>query len=395
MNINSGYILIIVIFTNLYVCFGGYALLRSLISGIANKKYYYNALKIYFFLFIQFAGFYFYLRYASGGLRSLFGLASSYWVLLLFVPFFLLADILSFGSSVFCYARKALFPKSPAVSAGRIAIFKRWVRIISLVLAFAAIALGSYSARYAKITKYSVSVEKPMPGKGLRVAMFSDTHIGSMVGKKQMARLVEKVNSLEADLVFIVGDIVDRTLDVYKNENINEELRMLKAPMGVYAVPGNHDYFARNIEELKELLSGGNVKLLADETVLVDNAFYLVGRKDFSSGRWGDALKPLNELTAELDASLPLILLQHQPLNLGETEKAGIDLQVSGHTHQGQIWPARFFTKRIYENDYGLLYKGKSAIVVTSGYGTWGPPLRIGTRAEIVCIDLVSSDNKK
>jgi predicted MPP superfamily phosphohydrolase len=83
--------------------------------------------------------------------------------------------------------------------------------------------------------------------------------------------------------------------------------------------------------------------------------------------------------------------MDHQPLNLGATEAAGIDLQVSGHTHRGQIWPGRIITKRIYENDYGLLYKGKTAIVVTCGSGTWGPPLRIGARAEIVCIELVNS----
>ena len=163
--------------------------------------------------------------------------------------------------------------------------------------------------------------------------------------------------------------------------------------MGVYAVPGNHDYFGGNTRELEKELAAAGVKLLVDETVIPANAFYVTGRNDYSARRWGAERKPLDDLTRDLDISLLLIVIDHQPLNLSEAEKAGIDLQVSGHTHRGQIWPGPLITRRIYENDYGLLYRGNTAIVVTSGYGTWGPPVRIGTRAEIVCIELKNPDS--
>jgi predicted MPP superfamily phosphohydrolase len=200
--------------------------------------------------------------------------------------------------------------------------------------------------------------------------------------------MVSKINSLEADLVLFAGDIIDRNMDTYKNENLNEELSRIKAAMGVYAVAGNHDYFWGNIGELEKELATAGVRLLVDEAVSVDGAFYLIGRNDFSRSRWGVGRKSLKELASGLDASLPLIAMDHQPRNLNEAEEAGIDLHVSGHTHRGQIWPGNAVVKRLFENSYGLLHKGKTAFVVTSGFGTWGPPLRIGSRAEIVLIEL-------
>jgi len=197
---------------------------------------------------------------------------------------------------------------------------------------------------------------------------------------------VAKINSLDADLVLIAGDLLDRDVDIYINERLGEEFGAIKASMGVFAVPGNHDYFGGRIEELKELLGASGVMLLIDETVLLNGFMYVIGRNDHSRRRF--SRKPLEVLLDGIDRSLPMIVLDHQPFFLNEAERAGIDLQVSGHTHRGQIWPGSIITRRMYENDYGLLYKGKTAIVVTSGCGIWGPPVRLGTRSEIVCIEL-------
>jgi len=317
-----------------------------------------------------------------GSMRSIFGLASSYWGLFIFIPFFILSDIFSLGGLIIGAVRG---------TNSRI-VYSLLVRTAAVVIAGLFIVLGSFSARYPKITNYSISVEKPLPGKALRIILVSDTHIGSLVHKKQIAGLVSRINSLDADLVLFAGDILDRDITVYKNENLNEEFGKIKSRYGVFAVPGNHDYFGGNIGELKKQLSAAGIYLLTDETILVNNAFYLTGRNDFSAGRWGAGRKPLRDLTFGLDASLPLIVMDHQPVNLSEAESCGADLQVSGHTHHGQIWPGPLITKRIYENDYGLLKKGKTSFIVTSGYGTWGPPIRIGTRSEIVCIELKNHD---
>jgi len=389
MYISFGGIAFFVVLASLYVCLEAYLFFRSLSRVIAGNTGRKLPLRLFWPLALLAAGLCFYFRYSSGGLRSLFGLASSYWGLFLFIPFFILSELLILGRFVFRRAGRKRPPASGGAAYGM--TFSLWVRASAIVLAALVLVLGSFSARYAKVANYTVSIEKPLPRNGLRVILISDIHIGSMVHKKELKRIVSGINALKGDIVLIAGDIIDRDLDVYKQENLNEEFRAINAPLGVYAVPGNHDYFGGNINALKQCLADGGVKLLVDESVLLDNSFYVIGRNDFSAGRRGTVRKTLRELTAGIDASLPVIVMDHQPLNLGEVEAAGVDLQVSGHTHHGQIWPGPLITRRIYEDDYGLLYKGKSAIVVTSGCGTWGPPLRIGTRSEIVCIDIGGS----
>lgn len=402
MYISSSYITIAVILLSFYVCLEGYLLVRALgrvtgggAGGSAGGKI---RFRIYWPLSLLGAGLYFYFRYSSGALRSLFSMVSSYWGLFLFVPFFIAADILILGAFLF----RRIFPRrrsargTAAVSgvssgvsgAASGAVYRLSVRLGVVVLALVTLVAGSVAARYTTFTSYSVTCEKPLPKKNLRIVLVSDLHIGSMVHKKELKRIVSGINALEGDIVLIAGDIIDRDMDAYKNENLNEEMSAIKAPLGVYAVPGNHDYFGGSPVELEKQLAAAGIRLLIDESVLVDNAFYVIGRNDLSVGRRGVRRKSLRELTGDLDTSLPLIVVDHQPVNLGEAEASGIDLQVSGHTHRGQIWPGPIFTKRAYEDDYGLLYKGKTAVVVTSGCGTWGPPLRIGTKSEIVCIEL-------
>ena len=385
MYISQSRIVIAIALLSLYACLEGYLLLRALSLSIAKKTDRKIPLWVYWPIALLGAGLYLYTSFSRGGPRSLFSLASSYWGLFIFIPFFILADILSIGTFLF---RRARLHSGQWIRQG---VLRQGVlRLSVLVVALVTIALGSYSARYATATGYSVTIEKPLPKNTLRVVLISDLHIGSMVHKKELERIVSKINTLEGDIVLIAGDIIDRDLDVYIKENLGEELGEIKAPLGVYAVPGNHDYFGggAGILELEKQLAAAGVKMLADETVLVDNAFYLTGRNDLSAGRRGAGRKPLSELTRDLDPSLPLLVMDHQPVNLGEAEACGADLQVSGHTHGGQIWPGPIFTKRLYENAYGFLRKGNTAIVVTCGCGTWGPPLRIGTRSEIVYIDL-------
>jgi predicted MPP superfamily phosphohydrolase len=168
---------------------------------------------------------------------------------------------------------------------------------------------------------------------------------------------------------------------------MTEVLKKFSAPLGIHAIPGNHEYIGGHLGEFSEYLRDAGIDIHVDRADLIAGSFYLIGRDDRSGMRFsGSPRKALFELTSGLDPALPLILMDHQPYLLEEAEKEGIDLQVSGHTHKGQIWPGSLITKRIYELDYGYLLKGKSHFIVSSGFGTWGPPIRIGNRPEIVMI---------
>src|SRR5690606_31064942 len=129
--------------------------------------------------------------------------------------------------------------------------------------------------------------------------------------------------------------------------------------------------------------TSSGIRVLYDEAITVDGRFTLVGRRDYSdAGRL-----PLEEVMRGADRRKPIILLDHQPYELDVAERAGVDLMLSGHTHRGQVFPGSLITDRIYENDYGLLRRGTFHSIVTQGYGFWGPPIRLGTRSEIVLIE--------
>ncbi|MCL2318617.1 MAG: metallophosphoesterase, partial [Treponema sp.] len=324
MNISFGLAALAAAFASFYACVEGYLLLRALSQRITDKPRRKMLLWIFWPVFLLGAGLYFYFSYSTGALRSLYSLAASYWGLFILIPFFILSDILCLGG--------VLFSRASGKANGRAfgKTFGLRVRIIVLALAAVTIVSGSFAARFPTVTRYCIAVEKPLPKNGLRVILVSDLHIGSMVHKKELRRIVSGINSLGGDLVFIAGDINDRDMEVYKKENLNGEMAGIKAPLGVYAVPGNHDYFGGVSGELKQYLAAAGIKLLVDEAVLVDDAFYVIGRNDLSVSRRGPKRKPLSELIKNLDSSLPLIVMDHQPMNLGEAEAAGIDLQVSG-----------------------------------------------------------------
>jgi predicted MPP superfamily phosphohydrolase len=375
-------VLIFLSFLNLYTGFHGFLFFRALKKKFEFKLPFF----VYWIVFFVIAAFYCLIRYGQA-LRSLFGLANAYWGLMLFFPFLVGLDFLYLVRFILRFVRRE--KRRPAGT------FTLVSHIAVIVFVTSTALYGSWQARHPVLTEYKIKTEKPLPGGKLDIILVSDIHIGAMVHKKHLAGMVEKISALDRDIVFIAGDILDMDMNAWTSENLSEEMSHLNAPLGVWAVPGNHDYYGGVLAELKEALTACGISLLLDEAVLLDG-FYVIGRIDLSAG-WNQ--RPQNtlpfrktptELVEGLDIKLPLILIDHQPSSLKDAEAAGIDLQVSGHTHHGQIWPGSVITKRLYENDYGLLYKGKSAFVVTSGYGTWGPSLRIGTAAEIVRIRLTN-----
>lgn len=217
----------------------------------------------------------------------------------------------------------------------------------------------------------------------LRIVAVSDLHLGYGIGKGELEKWIDLINSENPDIVLIAGDIIDNSVRPLNEGNFAESFHKIKAPMGVYACPGNHEYIGGLTGSL-DFIEKAGIHMLRDSVALVDSSFYVIGRDDRSNkGR-----RPLKDLVASLDKSKPIIMLDHQPYNLEETEANGIDIQFSGHTHQGQIWPISLITKQLYEKDHGYIKKGNANIYVSSGIGIWGGKFRIGTQSEYVVIDV-------
>ncbi|MBD8389716.1 metallophosphoesterase [Dysgonomonas sp. BGC7] len=219
--------------------------------------------------------------------------------------------------------------------------------------------------------------------KPLRIVAISDLHLGYGIGKKEFETWVELINAEKPDMVLIAGDIIDNSVRPLEKGNFAESFHKIKAPMGIYACPGNHEYIS-GIKGSLDFIEKTGVRLLRDSVAEVDSCIYVIGRDDRSN----EGRKSLKELTDSLDHSKFIILLDHQPYNLEESEQQGVDLQISGHTHQGQVWPISAITKALYEIDHGFLKKGNTDIFVSSGIGIWGGKFRIGTQSEYVVIDI-------
>lgn len=258
----------------------------------------------------------------------------------------------------------------------------KWSGVAVLILLFAFILYGSFNAYNPTVRTYSISIAKQAePHDHLNIVMAADTHFGLLSNRGHAARMVQAINQLEPDLVLIPGDLVDDEIDTFVSQNIAEVLSQIEAPLGVYASLGNHDRHPGPTQELIETIEKGNIRVLYDEGVSIEG-LTLIGRKD----RIEPDRAPLQDLMNDIDHTSPIFLLDHQPYNLDIAQQLGVDLMVSGHTHRGQVFPGSWFTSRIFENDWGHLQRGSFHSIVTSGYGFWGPPLRIGTRSEVVQI---------
>ncbi len=248
--------------------------------------------------------------------------------------------------------------------------------------------IGGYiNTLFPKIRKIDISIHKKVSGsRTLHIAAASDIHLGTLINKNRATYLVNKINSLKPDIIILAGDILDEDIAPVVKYNIGHILQNLKAPLGIYAITGNHEYIG-GINKAVKYLTDHNINIIRDSAVLIDNRFYLAGREDRDKPRFtGAKRKPLQEILAGVDKSYPLILLDHQPFKLDEAVSNNVDLQLSGHTHRAQLWPFSYLTKKIYELDWGYMQKGNTHFYVSSGFGTWGPPMRIGTRAEILDI---------
>jgi uncharacterized protein len=213
--------------------------------------------------------------------------------------------------------------------------------------------------------------------------MVSDIHLGKIVGRFRFDQIVNKINQLKPDLVLLPGDLVDEDLEPVIKQNLGEALKAIRSHFGAFAVTGNHEYFG-GVNEACSYIAAHGVSMLRDEAVKIDNSFFIVGRED----RFNRNRKTLQALMASVDKSYPIILMDHQPFKLKEASDEGVDLQLSGHTHNGQLWPINYIVRAIYEVPWGYKKMGNTHYYISNGVGTWGPPIRTSGRPEIVQIHL-------
>jgi predicted MPP superfamily phosphohydrolase len=257
---------------------------------------------------------------------------------------------------------------------------------------FVVVFLGFINARIPRIKKLEMKIPKSSKFKNLKLAVASDIHLGTIVSRLMLEKIVRLINSLEADIVLLPGDVVDEDIGPVIKQNLGETLRQIKSKYGVYAITGNHEYIG-GVEPACSYLEEHGMTMLRDDYVLLEDEIYIVGREDRSIKQFsGKIRKPLEEIMNGIDKSKPVILMDHQPVKLIEAEKNGVDLQLSGHTHHGQLWPFNFITKKVYELSRGYKIKGGTQYFVSCGVGTWGPTIRTGNKPEIINIELKFSN---
>lgn len=218
----------------------------------------------------------------------------------------------------------------------------------------------------------------------LNAVLVSDIHLSPVNDERFLENIVGKINGLNPDIIFIAGDLVDEKAALLEERNIGPALLKLKSKYGVYACTGNHEYINGGDACINYMKKFG-INVLSYTAVKIDNDFYIVGRNDRAMKQFnGNHRKSLKEILSGVDRNIPSILLDHTPFGLDEAEKNGIDLQLSGHTHYGQLFPANYITNMIYEISFGYLKKGNTQYYVSCGAGTWGPPVRTVSRSEIV-----------
>lgn len=269
-------------------------------------------------------------------------------------------------------------------------------------------ACGIFHAKYIKTTSYDVIINKTIPERtSMKVVLLADTHFGYNAGVLHARELVRKINKQKPDLVCIAGDIFDNEYDAIRNpEKLAKTLRGIKSTYGVYACWGNHDLNEEILAgftfkhkdgdlsdikdpRMKKFLKDSNIHILEDESVLINDQFYVIGRKDASlTEKIHETRKAPAQLTEKLDRDKPIIMIDHQPKELQELADAGVDLDLCGHTHNGQTFPGNFTIKLMWENPCGLLSKDNMTNITTSGAGVWGPAMRIGTDSEICSINI-------
>lgn len=378
-------ILSVILFFGIYAAANYYIGLRGW-QGLGSYIPFINS-KIYWIIFFIIATSYIVAMllpsYIPTRLSDAFHIIGGYWMVIMLYLLLLLPviDIIRWLNRRFSFLPYSITSHEKTSFIIAVSIF---------VLMTTVLIYGTWSARSINVVQYDIDIKKDSNKfQDLKVVMVSDIHLGNIMDNDRLTKMIDKINILEPDIVLLAGDIIDNKLAPFVDQNMHSNFLRLKSKYGVYASLGNHESITGQVDEVVEEYTKAGIKVLRDNMILIEDSIYIVGREDVSSARITKIKrKPLSEILKNADKSKPVILMDHQPSNLAEPESEGVDIQVSGHTHRGQIGPANIITSRLFEIDHGYLKKGNMHAIVSSGFGTWGPPVRIGSRSEIVQINI-------
>ncbi|MCL1834191.1 MAG: metallophosphoesterase [Leptospirales bacterium] len=252
------------------------------------------------------------------------------------------------------------------------------------------VVAGVITAANPVVNKIDIKIDKKAGSRNsFTIVMASDIHLGNVIGKKKFQYLADRINETYPDIVLFAGDFIDRSIEPLINDDIGSIIESINSKYGIYAVTGNHEYFG-GVSKIVNFLSKHKVNLLLDESIEIENSLLLVGREDKTMTRFaGKGRKSLHVLLDGKRRDLPIIVMDHQPASINESVEKMADLHLSGHTHNGQLWPMNLITKALFEVSCGYAKIENTHIYVSKGYGTWGPPVRTTGRPEIVVLNLI------
>ena len=316
----------------------------------------------------------------SSVITDILNIVGGFWLAFMLYGFlfFLFSDII------------LLILRIPGIVRGEnIMLFRRWSFIIIASSSSLLIIGGFINALIPVTREYNIVINKPAGSvKTLRIAAVSDIHLGSIIRKRSLKKMSGMLKDLKPDLILLLGDIVDGEIGPVMRGDLLQYFTYPESTDGLYAITGNHEFIGGANRTIPYIESKG-IRILKDEMVTLEGGIQLIGRIDRDSYRfYRKERMTLEELMKQADTTRPVILLDHQPFHLDETAKQGIDLELSGHTHNGQMWPLNYVTKMIYELSYGYLKKRNTNFIVSSGYGLWGPRVRLGSRSEVLLINI-------
>ncbi len=267
---------------------------------------------------------------------------------------------------------------------------------LSIVLLITSITViyGYINSHNTKITEYNITLKKELK-ENFKIAAISDLHIGADMSAKRLEKEINIINSLHPDIIFIAGDIVDNNIKDFTDYHINA-FKKFNAPLGTYAVIGNHDYYSTDAETMKKLLEKANINTLIDDVIYInEKGFYIIGRDSLRhTNDDGSKRQNIQELYEKIeDKTKSIIILDHVPKGLQDGKKINADIQISGHTHDGQTFPLNLIVRKMTQLSHGMLFNDGFYYIVSSGIGLWGPPVRVGTISEIVLINVYGANN--
>jgi predicted MPP superfamily phosphohydrolase len=291
-----------------------------------------------------------------------------------------LVDFIFLGDYIFHFFPKVFFENPYKV------VHILWFTFVGIISV--ALCVGCILATHPRLRTLDFTIPKKNAKiDSLTIAMVSDIHYGSILGTNFLTKIAVCIKQAHPDIILIAGDFFDQSVTDTQRQDIIRMLKDLSCPLGIFAITGNHDYNS-GLEKAVSILSDGGVSVLQDSALSINGNFLLVGRKDLTAQRLHYGRKSLKEILGNTCRNVPCILMDHQPFHLKEAEINNIDLQLSGHSHHGQLFPLNLFYRWVYERSWGYIRKGKTQVFVSCGAGTWGPPLRTNSYSEVLKISL-------